>query len=416
MEKFVRASLIDLNIVAPASKSMAQRAIIASLLAKGESILTGITHCEDTYAAIEVIKSMGAEVNFNEEEGICVIKSSFNKDSYMPSTINCGESGLLSRVMVSIMALYDHTTTIVGEGTLKKRPFSMIERPLKELGAEISLTDGCLPATLKWGLKGGETTIDGNLSSQFLTGLLMALPLAPRNSEVYVVDLKSKPYIDMTMDLLLSFGIEVENFKYQTFKVRGEQQYTPAKLNIEGDWSAAAFLLVAGAVAGEVTVSNLNINSAQGDRVILDLFKTCEIDFSIVRNSVTTRKSKIKAFGFDANNCPDLFPAIAILATQANDVCCIKGIKRLNYKESKRAEVMKQELEKLGVKIELDDDYMFVTPSVIKGGTVESHNDHRIAMALAIAGLCSKEGVHIKNTESVAKSYPNYWRDMNVTG
>lgn len=409
MEKLVKPSAIDLNITAPASKSMAQRAIIASLLANGESTLTGMTRCEDTDAAIEVAKSMGADVNFNEEEGICIIKSTFNKNSYIPSTINCGESGLLSRMMVSIMALYDDKITITGCGSLNSRPFEMIERPLRELGAEISLTDGHLPITLKWGLKGGETTIDGSVSSQFLTGLLMALPLAPRNSEVYVVDLKSRPYVDITMDILLAYGIEIENFKYETFKIKGSQKYTPARLNMEGDWSAAALLLVAGAVAGEATIGNLNINSAQGDRAILDLFKACDVDFSIVRNSVTTRKSRIKAFGFDANNCPDLFPAIAVLATQADDICCIKGVKRLRHKESNRANTIKQELEKLGIKIELDEDYMYVTPGVIKGGTVESHDDHRIAMALAVAGLCSKEGVLIRDTQSVAKSYPHFW-------
>lgn len=413
MEKLVKSSKIGLNIVAPSSKSEAQRVIIASFLAKGTSVIEGITSCDDVDSAVDVIRKLGAKVDI--EGNTYTITSDFDKNLLPDSQLMCGESGLLSRTFASIMSLCKNEMTINGNKSLLTRPFSSLKCAIEKLGGAIEVNNDHLPIVTKGGIKGGEIDIDCNITSQFISGLLMALPLADNDSVITVSNLKSKPYLNLTVDVLFAFGIEVENSNYQTFKIKGGQKYIPTNYNVGGDWSSAAIFLVAGAVAGKVSVSNLDINSTQADREILELFKRCDVDFDIKGNTVTTRKSNILAFGFDADNCPDLIPAIVALASQASDTCCIKGVNRLKYKESNRTALLKSEFEKLGVVIDIDedDDLMYVTPHKgLKGGVVDTHGDHRMVMAFAIAGLCSEEGVAIQGAQCVNKSYPKFWGDL----
>lgn len=412
MKKFINPSNISIDIEAPASKSYAQRALIASLLAGGNSLLTGFTLCDDTLAAIEVIRPLGANVSI--EGRTCVVKSSFDRERYTPSVIECGESGLLSRMTIAVMALYDRHTVVTGRGTLMNRSFVSMERPMRELGTEILFDDGKLPAEIKWGMKGGQTTIDGSSGSQLLTALLMTLPLTPRGGDLFVVDLVSKPYIDMTINLMEKFGVEVVCENYERFIIRGNSRYTATTYNIEGDWSSAATLLIAGVLAGEVTVHNIDIKSLQADRRILDCLLDAGVDMVIGYESVTTRRSVIGKFCFDATHCPDLIPSLVALATKADGDCVIKGVNRLSNKESHRAQVLRDEYAKIGITILLDGDNMIVTPGEIVGGEVLSHGDHRIAMSLALAGLVSRNGVIINEAESVEKSFPEFWDSLNV--
>lgn len=410
MKRFVKPSNIAISIPAPASKSYAQRAILLALLSGGESHLAGFDACDDTLAAIEVARQLGAMIETGND--YCVVRSFFDRERYTPHTIECGESGLLSRIVIAIMSLYDRETTITGCGTLMNRSFEAMERPLRELGAEISFHDSKLPARIKWGMKGGQTTVDGSGGSQVLTALLMALPLTPRGGDLFVMDLTSKPYIDMTIALMKTFGVEVERERYERFSVKGNCSYTPANYTIEGDWSSASMLLVAGALAGEVTVCNLNINSLQADRKIVDLLFASGVVTIIGNDCITTRKSPVEAFFFDATDCPDLIPAAVALAVVADGKSAIKGVHRLINKESNRAEALILEYSKIGISIEMKEDALIVTPGEILGGEIDSHGDHRIAMSLSLAALVSKYGIVINGSEAVSKSFPTFFDEL----
>ncbi len=416
MTKSISASEVNGTIVAPASKSVAQRAIVAALLANGTSTLHSLTLCNDTEAALEVAKTLGATIEANgydyhiTSKGVAALP---NKDR----TLFCGESGLLTRMIMPVVSLLHSQTTITGHGSILERPVDMIVQPLLDLGAGIITDNGFLPAVIKGPLKGGTTKIDGSISSQMLTGLLLALPLAQQDSKLYVYNLKSKPYIDLTIDLLQSFGIAIENENYEVFRIKGNQQYKPTSYNVEGDWSGASCLLVAGCIAGKVTVSNLDINSPQADKAILDALQLANANVCIAQNKpfssiTTTYSSNLQSFEFDANECPDLFPALVALAASCNGTSKIHGTKRLTHKESNRALTLQQEFGKLGIKIDLQDDTMLITGGTATGGKVSSHNDHRIAMALATAALKATGEVTISEAESVNKSYPQFWNDL----
>ena len=264
-------------------------------------------------------------------------------------------------------------------------------------------------------LHGGAVSVDGSLSSQFITGLLMALPLAERDTTLTVHNLKSRPYIDMTLSLLGTFGIDVKHNEYRQFFIEGRQRYAPARYNVEGDWSGASCLLVAGATTGEVTVRNLNPVSLQADMAIVDALTRAGAQITTTTDSVTVRRSPLHAFEFDATHCPDLFPALAALAASCQGTSTLRGTRRLAHKESDRARTIADVLESMGIGVDLSTpDVMRVTGGEIRGAEVSSHNDHRIAMAAAVAALrCGQGSVTIRGAEAVAKSYPEFWDDLS---
>ena len=416
MTKSVSASEVNGTVIAPASKSVAQRAIVAALLATGTSTLHNLTLCNDTEAALEIVKTLGATIEVNGYD-YHTTSNGITTLSEKELTLLCGESGLLTRMITPVASLLASEVTITGHGSILKRPVDMIVKPLQDLGVNICTNNGFLPAVVKGPLKGGVTHIDGSISSQMLTGLLLALPLAQSDSTLYVHNLKSKPYIDITIDLLQSFGIAIEKESYEVFRIKGNQQYKPTTYNIEGDWSGASCLLVAGCTAGEVTVTNLDLDSPQADKAILDVLQLANANVSINEkkpfSSITTAYSNsLHAFEFDANECPDLFPALVALAASCKGVSKIHGAKRLTHKESNRALTLQQEFDKLGIDIAIQDDAMIITGGTITGGEVSSHNDHRIAMALATAALKATGTATISEAESVNKSYPQFWNDL----
>jgi 3-phosphoshikimate 1-carboxyvinyltransferase len=388
---------------------------MAALLSRGTSTLRNLTLCNDTAAALDVARTLGATVEKRGNDYL--ITSDFFAKNTTEKKLLCGESGLLTRMVTPVAALLSHQAEITGHGSLTTRPIDMVEAPLRKLGVEIYTNNGKLPIRVKGALKGGCTAIDGSLSSQLLTGLLMALPLAQGNSEVRVSNLKSKPYIDITIALLKSFGIEIVNESYEVFRVAGNQKYTPCTYNVEGDWSGASCPLVVGAIAGSVTVANLDENSAQADRAILNVLAQAGAEIAIEKtgaslSSITVSRGSLQAFTFDATDCPDLFPAIVALASCCNGTSRVSGALRLAHKESNRALTLQQEFGKLGIKVDLRGDDMLTTGGAITGGCVSAHNDHRIAMALATAALRASSEVVIDEAESVAKSYPEFWEDM----
>ncbi|WP_300286713.1 3-phosphoshikimate 1-carboxyvinyltransferase [uncultured Alistipes sp.] len=408
MDKTIYRGRTKGSVTAPPSKSYAQRAIAAALLCRGETVLTNMVYCNDTRAALQVARDLGAEVLCTEDT--CTIRGGLRPSG---RELNVGESGLATRLFTPVTALCDEEIVLTGEGSLLGRPVSMMEAPLRELGAEISSREGYLPIRVKGPVQGGQVSVDGSLSSQFITGLLMSLPLAERDTTMNVADLKSRPYIDMTIGLLEAFGIEIKHNDYKQFFIEGGQRYTPAHYNIEGDWSGASCLLVAGATAGEATVRNLNPLSLQADTAIIDALTRAGAEITTTRDSVTVRRNELRAFEFDATHCPDLFPALAALAAGCRGTSVLRGTRRLVHKESDRARTIADVFSRMGIDIDLStENLMRITGGPIRSATVESHNDHRIAMAAATAALNSDDSVVVRRAEAVNKSYPGFWDDL----
>ena len=411
MERYLEPSTIKGTIKAPASKSMTQRAIAAALLADGESTIHNPSYCDDSLAAMSIAVGLGARVEPMVNE-LKIIGSATLKES----KLNCGESGLAIRMFSPIVALYPAEITMVGANSLKKRPMIMIEEALNQLGVKCKSSAGFLPLTIQGPIVGGRCEIDGSVSSQLLTGLLMALPLASKNSEIKVKNLKSKPYIDMTIQLLNSFGITIENSNYNLFKISGNQKYTPNIYIVEGDWSGGAFLLVAGAINGKLIIKGLRRDSKQSDMSILNALEMADARMIIGDDQIEISKSELKAFEFNATQSPDLFPPLVALASYCKGISTIKGVSRLIYKESNRAETLKEEFGKMNIKIEINDDLMYVTGGQPQSARVESHEDHRIAMAVAVAALGATGRLSIRDSQCVAKSYPGFFDDLKNLG
>ncbi len=268
MERYLEPSEVNGEVKAPTSKSMTQRAIAAALLSNGQSIIHDPSYCDDSLAAMSIAVGLGARVE-PEPDKLKITGS----DTLKENKLNCGESGLAIRMFSPIAALYSSKITMVGSTSLRKRPMNMIEQALNQLGAKCRSSRGYLPVVISGPLKGGYCEIDGSVSSQLLTGLLMALPLATEDSVIRVNNLKSKPYIDMTLQVLESFGINIINNGYTDFIIKGRQKYKPREFTIEGDWSGAAFLLVAGAINGKISLTGLRHDSRQSDMAILDALR-----------------------------------------------------------------------------------------------------------------------------------------------
>ncbi len=407
MKKEIWPSQIRGEIQAPPSKSFAQRAIAISAIADGmsEIMLPGVS--DDVNVAISVVKQLGAKI---ELYGSTLhVKGGITLPG---EPLDCGEAGLSTRMFSSIAAIFDKPVTLTGKGSLLKRPMDVVKASLNAIGVECITNNGFIPLKVKGPIKGGVAEIDGALSSQVLTGILIAAPYAENDVKLVVKNLKSQPYIDITLAVMRSFGIEVANNDYLEFFVSAGQRYSPVRYIVEGDWSAAAFLLVAGAISGQVIINNIDINSVQADKDILKALESSGAEIYLKEMSVCVRKGDLKAFEFDATHCPDLFPPLVSLAAYCDGESRIKGVKRLIHKESNRALTLKQEFEKLGINIYLDDDIMHIKGGCCKGGTVYSHGDHRIAMACAIAALAGRGVVEIEGAGAVAKSYPGFFEDL----
>lgn len=411
MDKIVTQGRVLGTITPPSSKSYAQRAIAAALLGSGTTVLSAMELCNDTEASLGVARALGAKIS-KQSEHVYRIEGGL---SPVGSRLNIGESGLATRLFTPIAALCRTPITITGTGSIMSRPIDMMIEPLRSLGAKVQSADGFLPITVCGTLLGGETSVDGSVSSQFLTGLLMALPLAQGDTVLKVGKLNSIPYIEMTIHLAESFGVRIEHNGFKEFFIEGGQRYTPREYCIEGDWSGASCMLVAGAVAGEVTLNNLNPLSLQADVAIIDALVHAGAEITSTTNSVTVERRELHAFDFDATHCPDLFPALAALAANCNGVSTITGTNRLTHKESNRAVTIRDEFEKLGIDVDISQhNLMRITGGRIRGAKVISHNDHRIAMAAAVMALNSDSQVVIEQAESVNKSYPKFWDELDM--
>lgn len=404
MEITIGNNKVKGQIVAPPSKSQSIRAIAAAALCSSESVISNYSKCDDALAAIDIIKALGSNVKF------------IKKDLYVTggkptgfTKLNCRESALCLRLFSVIASLFDCNIELIAEKSLLMRKTENIEDILYSLGVDSNTNNGYPPIKVKGPMTGGKIQIDCSKSSQILSGLLYSLPLAKNDSIIEVTNLKSMPYIALTLDILSKYGIEIQNELYEMFKIKGNQIYKPANIKIEGDWSCAANFLVVAAIRGEVSISNLNINSLQGDKVIIELLKDIGASVLITENSVKVSTNKLNSYEFDAGDYPDLVPILAVLGCFCKGVSVINDISRLSGKESSRAEIIAKELNSIGGKIRLEENKMFINKCELRGGIIDSHGDHRIAMALAVAGLSTSEPLTIENAECVGKSYPDFW-------
>lgn len=413
------------KVTANASKSAMQRACAAALLKNGTTIIRNPGNSNDDLAALSIIKEMGATVEpdtSNNSIRITGCQEVFSNPG--EHQIHCGESGLSIRMFTPIAALAKTAVTINGEGSLTVRPMHFFEEVLPQLGVQVQTNDGKVPMLVKGPLVPQNITVDGSLSSQFLTGLLMAYAAANASGVTITVnDLKSKPYIDLTLQVMKSFGLKTPvNHHYERFEFTNEAvapHESAETFTVEGDWSGAAFLLVAGAVSRKVRVEGIFNNSRQADKKIIDAILDAGAIVNVEDDAVEVSKNALEAFQFDATDCPDLFPPLVALAAHCNGVTQIRGLRRLKHKESDRGATLQEEFSKLGVRIDLKDDVMLVygTGQIqVKNFTLNSHHDHRIAMAVAIAAINADFPVSIRNADAVNKSYPDFWKHLGALG
>jgi len=426
MKTTINPSALSGAILAPASKSSMQRACAAALLRVGETVIHHPGHSNDDKAALGVIRDLGAEVSEMPDGSLRVRSGGVEPSGGLE--VNCGESGLGLRMFAPIIALSDKTIKVRGEGSLVRRPMDFFDEVFPQLGIQVVSNGGKLPLVIRGPLQPRNIEIDGSLSSQFLTGLLFAYAAVGAGKgdvSIRVRDLKSKPYIDLTLKILEHFGWDVEHRDYGEFLFPAERRAGHREYTVEGDWSGGAFLLVAGAVAGPITVRGLDEWSTQADKAVLQALCDCGASVEIRETEMVIGPAAaeagtatgLKAFSFNATDCPDLFPPLVALAACCKGVTTIKGVSRLAHKESDRGLTLQEEFGKMGVVIELEGDIMRVQGGKgIKGVTVHSRHDHRIAMACAVAALKADVPVIIEDAEAIDKSYPDFYRDIQTLG
>jgi 3-phosphoshikimate 1-carboxyvinyltransferase len=404
-----------------------QRACAAALLRKGETVIYNPGHSNDDKAALDIIQRLGATVKAENEK----VKVESEGVHPFADEINCGESGLGIRMFAPLVALSGKEIIVNGEGSLLTRPMNFFDRFFPQLGVSIQSNHGKLPFKIKGPLQPKNVEVDGSLSSQFITGLLMAYGASLNPSEggtldskrsivsIKVRNLKSRSYIDLTLDVMRKFGLRVpENKNYEEFIFYKNSSKIPPSgaggaYTVESDWSNGAFLLVAGAIAGPITVRNLDMNSVQGDKAIIDALMSANAGIAVEAKGIKIHPSPMTSFEFDATDCPDLFPPLVALAAYCKGQTKIKGVGRLTHKESNRAVTLQDEFDKMGVAIDLKEDLMIIHGGgVVKGADVHSHHDHRIAMACAVAALKADGKTKIEEAGAVRKSYPDFFTDL----
>ncbi|MDX9783449.1 MAG: 3-phosphoshikimate 1-carboxyvinyltransferase [Spirochaetia bacterium] len=413
------------NIEAPPSKSLSQRAIACAVLAEGKSRIRASSLCADAESALRVAHALQATVD-RRAEWISIRGSLlFRELAAQPLSgqddasldLDCGESGLCMRMFSPIAALLPKNTRLLASGSLSARPMAMIEEPLKILGADCRTTEGRAPITIKGPMRGGLLAMNAGGSSQFLTGLLLALPLAAEDSEILVRATVSRGYLDLTIAAAKAFGVTIErDDDYSRFNIAGRQRYKAAEYEVEGDWSSAAFLVVAAALAAAdegVVIRGLDKGSQQPDSAVLDAAAAAGTRLEFGQEGLRVGRAALEPFSFDATDCPDLFPPLAALASACPGSSEIRGVSRLRGKESDRAASIMAMLTGLGIESKIQGDSLIIYGDTPAGGRVQAWGDHRIAMAAAVAALAAEAPVAIDGAECVAKSWPNFFQDLD---
>ncbi len=410
MNKILKKTILKGDVSIPPSKSDTQRALICAALSTGISVIYNIGKSDDEKSMLNNISILGAEIEYISENTL-KIKGIEKIPEFLE--FNVGESGLGLRLLGGLCATQKGIHHIYGKGSLINRDQSFFEKYLTKYGIEISSNSGKVPLVFKGYINKDQIEVEGSLSSQYISGLLIGLSLSNSLKEIRVNNLNSIPYINMTINTMREFGINIENKSHKIFKINSSQNFKSCEYHVESDWSSASFWLVAAAIGHDIRICGLDHKSKQADIYLLEALKLagCNINYNI--DSYSIDALDLKSFNFDATHCPDLFPALVVLASKCNGKSQIKGVSRLLNKESNRANVIKDEFGKIGVDIELDGDNMIVIGnSILNSAVVDSKNDHRIAMSLAIIGTTIEGGIEIQNAEAVTKSYPEFWNDL----
>ncbi len=415
--RITRNNHFEGQVKIPASKSYSQRALALALISKEKTTIKNLGNSDDEIAALTLIKSLGKTVTSHND--ITEISDGIGSFGIPETSVfSCGESGLATRMFTPILANSNYPIEITGHGSILNRPMNFFHDVFEKLNVGFESQNGKLPFHISGPIVPKSTELDGSLSSQFITGMIYGFVASPllRNEKLEIKNLKSRPYVELTLDVLREFGVEIELTNENQICFNGPYELKCTDISVEDDWSSASFLLVAAALYGEISIDNLNITSKQADKAILEALKLFGAEISI-GSTIKVRKKENRSFEFDATDCPDLFPPLAVLAAKANGVSKIKGISRLKHKESDRANVLKNELGKLGVKIELNStsDEMIINPtSKVISGKIDGNKDHRIVMAAAILGLNSENFVEITGAEAISKSFPEFFNILNL--
>lgn len=403
----------------PPSKSMAHRAIICAALSSGVSTIENIDYSDDIKATIDGMISLGASIEKDDDR--LIITGAFNKDARRKAvrTIDCNESGSTLRFLVPVSLLFDGMTKFVGRGNLGKRPLDTYYDIFKAQGISYNTVDGRLSLMVKGKLDSGEFTLAGNISSQFITGLLFTLPLLEGDSKIILsTELESKGYIDLTLACMKDFGISIENNNYKEFIIKGNQGYISRDYRVEGDYSQAAFYLCADALGSDVGVKDLRRGSLQGDKEVIDILERMGAKFKFEDNLKCHVENELVSTLIDGSQCPDIIPVISLVAALSKGKTEIINAGRLRIKECDRLKAIATELNKLGAKIEEKEEGLVIHGvQELEGGVeVWSWKDHRIAMTLAIAATRCKKPIIIKDYDCVSKSYPRFFDDYKMLG
>lgn len=403
------------RITAPPSKSASHRNVIAAAMAKGESVIENVDMSSDINATIRGCETLGCSVRVESAGRYNVLHIKGGLKIKGGVNINCEESGSTLRFLIPVACTVEGKKIFTGSGRLPERPIDEYINIFENEGIRFEKPQGkSLPLKVTGKLSGGEYVLSGNVSSQYISGLMFALPVLEKDSEITITGkFESKGYADMTADTLRGFGVETDSTE-NGYIIKGNQEYKPRSIKVEGDWSQAAFLIAGAALSGKLTIEGLKADSLQPDRVIVDIMKRMGADIQQFENSIKVRKSALHGIEIDVSQCPDLVPPIAAAAALAEGKTKIYGAARLRIKESDRLKTLWGNLNKLGVRAEESPDSLTIYGGGIKGGEADSYGDHRITMALSILAL--RAPITITGAESINKSYPGFFEDLKSVG
>lgn len=413
MTKQIHISKKGTSIKAPASKSFAQRALFAAALCSKSVAIEQLGNSDDVLHIQHIIEQLGFELETNQQ--LTTIKRA---GPTVINTVNVGESGLGTRLTVPILNYFLDAYTVEGKGSLLNRPMTWFKDELPQTGLKIQLTNNCLPLFASGKINAGNYTVNGSESSQYISGLLMALPLCKSDSILEVKQPTSIPYIDITLSVLSDFGIIITHQNYTRYIIKGNQNYNlgTSPYTVEGDFSSAAFWIVYGLLNQGISITNLNQKSVQADAAILTIIEKVGGSYHWEGSTLTIiPPNQLLPFEFNAEHCPDLFPILTTLAAGIHGQSTIHGTNRLIHKESNRKVVLLEEFNKLGLEIKNINNSLIISGTgKLKSGSINSNNDHRIAMTFAIASFLTPKGIQISDPFCVNKSYPKFWESLSI--
>jgi len=413
MRVSIHKSQINGMVTAPPSKSYTIRALMCAALAHGESEIVHPLESDDTRAASEVLELVGVKIRQDKDSWL-VSGGEFHQPD---ADLFCRDSAATLRFMTAISSLIPGRCNLTTGPSLAKRPVKTLVEALRQLDVKLTSHGDVAPVTVDGGiLKGGVTELPGDISSQFVSALLIIAPLAEKGMEIRLTTpLESRPYVMMTLECMGKFGVKVEaSPDLRVFKVP-RQSYNPTRYAVEGDWSSASYFLALGALSGEVEVGNLNLKSHQGDRVMLDFLTDMGARIDKSNNTVTVHRSGLKPVNADLTDYIDLLPTMAAIAGTVRGQSELNGISRARLKESDRVAAVKEGLERMGITVKEEENRLTINGSSLRGAVIDPRDDHRIAMAFSILGTLAGDTV-IDNAECVTKTYPDFWKVLKGIG